>query len=91
MLKEDQVQVLTSRVGQLLAQGWLPEDIVAITFTRKARDEMKMRLKGLVGVVAHDVRISTFHSIGYAILRGCVPPWHVPCMSDTCAPIGRRP
>lgn len=68
-LREDQTQVLTSRVGQLLAQGVLPEDIVAITFTRKARDEMKMCLKGLVGVVAHDVRIGTFHSIGYSILR----------------------
>lgn len=66
--------MLTSRVGQLLSQGVPPADIVAITFTRKARDEMKARLARLVGPISQQVLIGTFHSIGHSILRKCARP-----------------
>jgi len=46
-----------------------PWDILAITFTNKAANEMKERVKNLVGDVANDMWIGTFHSICVRILR----------------------
>ena len=46
-----------------------PWDILAITFTNKAANEMKERVEKLVGDVAKDMWIGTFHSICVRILR----------------------
>ena len=46
-----------------------PWDILAITFTNKAANEMKERVEKLVGDVARDMWIGTFHSICVRILR----------------------
>src|SRR2546430_5441593 len=40
-----------------------------ISFTRRAAEELRHRLAGLLGPVADDVTVSTFHSLGLAILR----------------------
>ena len=47
-------KVLTVRIAHLLAQGVNPYEILAITFTNKAAKEMKSRVEGLVGDVAHE-------------------------------------
>ena len=46
-----------------------PWNILAITFTNKAANEMKTRVEGLVGNAAKDMWIGTFHSICVKILR----------------------
>jgi len=46
-----------------------PWEILAITFTNKAANEMKERITNLVGDVVKDIWIGTFHSICVRILR----------------------
>jgi DNA helicase-2/ATP-dependent DNA helicase PcrA len=62
-------RVLTYRIGHLIEQGISARNILAVTFTKKAADEMKERLSALIGTVAQDVHMGTFHSICYRILR----------------------
>ena len=63
-------RVLTSRVAWLIKdQGISPFEILAITFTNKAADEMKGRVVSLVGPVARKMWVSTFHSACVRILR----------------------
>jgi DNA helicase-2/ATP-dependent DNA helicase PcrA len=62
-------RVLTHRIAHLIAQGCSPFEILAITFTNKAADEMKSRVAALVGPVAHKMWVSTFHSACVRILR----------------------
>jgi DNA helicase-2/ATP-dependent DNA helicase PcrA len=63
-------RVLTRRVAYLMARGRVsPFQILAITFTNKAADEMKSRVAALVGPVAHRMWVSTFHSACVRILR----------------------
>lgn len=54
-----------------LAAHWpvRPWNILAITFTNKAADELKARLEGLLGDAARDIGASTFHSLCVRILR----------------------
>lgn len=63
-------RVLTYRIAYLIAdKGVHPWNILAITFTNKAADEMKQRVANLVGVLSKDIWISTFHSSCARILR----------------------
>ncbi|MGQ0520437.1 MAG: DNA helicase PcrA [Actinomycetota bacterium] len=63
-------RVLTSRVAHLVRQrGVSPFEILAITFTNKAADEMKARVGALVGPVAQRMWVSTFHAACVRILR----------------------
>ncbi len=62
-------RVLTHRIAHLIDQGVSPFEILAITFTNKAADEMKQRVAALVGPVAHKMWVSTFHSACVRILR----------------------
>ena len=63
-------RVLTHRIAYLLAaRDVAPHEILAITFTNKAADEMKQRVAALVGPVAQKMWVSTFHSACVRILR----------------------
>ena len=62
-------RVLTSRIAHLVIdKGVSPEEILAITFTNKAANEMKERLEKLVGDVS-DMWVCTIHSMCVKILR----------------------
>jgi DNA helicase II / ATP-dependent DNA helicase PcrA len=63
-------RVLTHRVAHLIATGdATPWEILAITFTNKAADEMRGRLVGLIGPVAERMWVSTFHAACVRMLR----------------------
>ncbi len=63
-------KVLTHKIAYLIQDlGIKPWNILAITFTNKAANEMKQRVENLVGELSHDMWIGTFHSICVRILR----------------------
>jgi DNA helicase-2/ATP-dependent DNA helicase PcrA len=62
-------RVLTYRIAYLLACGVPPHQILALTFTNKAANEMKNRIIHLVGDEAKQLWMGTFHSIFARILR----------------------
>ncbi len=63
-------RVLTRRIAHLIATGdAAPWQILAITFTNKAADEMRRRVVELVGPRAERMWVSTFHSACVRILR----------------------
>ena len=63
-------KVLTHKIAYLIKEkGVKPWDILAITFTNKAANEMKERIANLVGDEAADIWMGTYHSICVRILR----------------------
>ena len=63
-------KVLTHKIAYLMSEKYIkPWNILAITFTNKAANEMKERVEKLVGEAAKDMWIGTFHSICVRILR----------------------
>lgn len=85
-------RTLTHRIAYLCAElNVFPEHCLAITFTRRSAEELRHRLDGLLGPVAQDVTVGTFHSLGLTILRenartaGLSPEFRIADESDRTA------
>ena len=61
--------VLTARTANIMSQGIVPERILALTFTKKAAEEMRRRITAMVGEEARRLRMGTFHSVFISLLR----------------------
>lgn len=63
-------RVITHRIAHLMQErGVDPEQIVAVTYTTKAAQQLRDRLRELVGARADGVHAHTFHGLGYRIVR----------------------
>ena len=60
---------LVSRILYLIQIGIEPSNILAITFTNKAANEMKERIKNIIDIKSNYLWINTFHSMCIKILR----------------------
>jgi len=62
-------RIIIYRVAYLIEQGVLPQQIMAVTFTNKAAQEMSERVNTLLGISGNDVWVATIHSTCAHILR----------------------
>lgn len=63
-------KVLTTKIAYLIEKKNIdPYNILAITFTNKAANEMKERVEKMLGVDTKKIQISTFHSFGLSIIK----------------------
>lgn len=64
-------RIVTYRIANLIELGVPSDEILAVTFTNKAADEMRRRIHKLTG---RAILASTFHSLGARILRESITP-----------------
>ena len=62
-------KTLTERTGRLIRKAFDPASILCLTFTNKARDEMRQRIAAVHGSAAEKVFISNFHGLCGLLLR----------------------
>jgi DNA helicase-2/ATP-dependent DNA helicase PcrA len=62
-------KTLTERTGRLIRSGVPAHNILCLTFTNKARDEMRDRIISVHGQAASKVFISNFHGLAGVVLR----------------------
>lgn len=63
-------RVLTTRLAYLMANGLAgPSEVLAVTFTNRAANEMKERVAHLIGRSADGLWLGTFHSLAVKMLR----------------------
>ena len=61
--------VLIEKIAHLLRQGIPGHNILALTFTNKAADEMRNRLTTSLSAPVHSLFVGTFHSFCFSLLR----------------------
>ncbi|MDE6777994.1 MAG: UvrD-helicase domain-containing protein [Alistipes sp.] len=62
-------RVLTSRIAYMIEQGVAPSNILALTFTNKAAEQMRSRIEQMIGSRSRYIRMGTFHSVFSRILH----------------------
>lgn len=88
-------KILTVRLAWLLRQGVRPHELLALTFSRLAADELTDRLAALLGPAARGVWTGTFHAFGawwlraHADLLGRSPAFTIFDREDTRRALGR--
>jgi DNA helicase-2/ATP-dependent DNA helicase PcrA len=67
-------RVITSRIAYLIGDGHAePHEVLAVTFTNKAAEEMRTRVEDLLGADCGRMWVSTFHSLCARLLRREAP------------------
>ena len=66
-------RVIIQRIAYLIQKKQVPpQQIIAVTFTNKAAEEMRKRLQRILSGKQEGIHLSTFHSLGVGLLRNSI-------------------